>query len=104
MNLQKQVGARIRELRKEQSLSQEKLAEMIGTSNSYIGYVERGERNITLQTLEKIADALNVEAKELLAYQGMPIDQRILSVIKSLEGRSDKELKRAANVLEQLFD
>lgn len=102
--LQKQVGARIRELRKAKGLSQEDLAEMIDSSNSYVGHVERGERNVTLHTLDKIAQALKVEVKELLAYQGMPIDQRLLVVLKILEGKSDKDIRRATIVLEQLFE
>ncbi|GIQ67907.1 XRE family transcriptional regulator [Xylanibacillus composti] len=100
----KQVGARIRSLRKEKGMSQEDLAELIDTSHSYIGYVERGEQNITLLTLEKIATALGVEAKELLAYQGLPYDQRVLEAIKLLDGKSEEDLKRAVIVLKQLYN
>jgi len=58
-------GARIRELRKGQGLSQEALALMCSLDRSYIGGIERGERNVSLVNINKIAGALGVEASEL---------------------------------------
>lgn len=60
------VGQKIRLLRKRKKLSQEKFAEICGLHRTYIGSVERGERNITLVSLEKIAKALNVDVSDLL--------------------------------------
>ena len=65
-NLNRIVAENIRLLRCERGLSQEKLAELCDMHRTYIGAVERGERNITLNTLERIAAALNVEATFLL--------------------------------------
>jgi len=53
-------GKRIRELRKEQGLTQAELAEKIGLSTNFIGMVERGERNITVLKVFKIAKAFNI--------------------------------------------
>lgn len=55
------LGIAIREIRKNQNLTQEELAEKIGSSFSYIGRLERGEGNFTIQTLEKITIALNID-------------------------------------------
>ena len=64
------VGQRIRNYRTRQGLSQEKLAEMSGCHPTYIGQVERGEKNATLESIEKIAAALNVSLSKLFEKLG----------------------------------
>jgi transcriptional regulator with XRE-family HTH domain len=59
-------GHRVRELRKKKGLSQEGLALESGLDRSYVGGVERGERNISLENIEKLARALHVHPGELL--------------------------------------
>lgn len=59
------IGNRIRELRKETGLSQEKFATKIGMDRTYFASVELGKRNISIVNLEKIADGLNVSLAEL---------------------------------------
>lgn len=59
-------GLRLKEIRKANGLSQEKLAEIANLHRTYIGMIERAEKNITLINIEKIAQALNVEIKDLL--------------------------------------
>lgn len=61
-----QFGQRVQKIRKERNLSQEKLAELAGVHRTYIGMIERAEKNITLCNIEKIAKALDVEIKVLL--------------------------------------
>lgn len=58
-------GEIIRNLRKEKGLSQEELAHSAGFHRTYIGMVERAERNITLVNIEKLANALEVSISEL---------------------------------------
>lgn len=65
MNLPKIVGLKIKEIRKSKGWTQEQLAETASIHYSYIGGIERGERNISLETLQKIIDALEVSAVEL---------------------------------------
>ena len=60
------VAARIRDLRLLKNWSQEELAEKCDLHRTYIGSVERSERNITLRTLKRFADALGCEMAELL--------------------------------------
>lgn len=60
-------GERVREIRKEKSLSQEELAHKADLHRTYIGMIERAEKNITLLNIEKIANALEVNIKELLS-------------------------------------
>lgn len=59
------IGQRIRGYRNEKNLSQEKLAEMVGCHPTYIGQVERGEKNATLESVEKIASAMSVPLSKL---------------------------------------
>jgi len=58
-------GERVRDLRKERGLSQEQLAFKADLHRTYIGMIERAEKNITLINIEKIANSLNVSIKEL---------------------------------------
>ncbi len=63
--IQKRFGERVRELRRQKGLSQESLALACDLDRTYIGGVERGERNISLINIYKIAEALGMKAKEL---------------------------------------
>ncbi|HWH97322.1 MAG TPA: helix-turn-helix transcriptional regulator [Pseudolysinimonas sp.] len=64
--MQKIVGRNIRRLRRARGLSQEDLAAEIGVHRTYMGGVERGERNLTLQSLERLAGRLGVSPVGLL--------------------------------------
>ena len=64
-SLQK-FGSKVRELRSKKNLSQEDLAEKSGLHRTYIGGIERGERNLALINLLRIAEALEITASELL--------------------------------------
>lgn len=61
----KQLGERIKELRKETGLSQEKFALKIDMDRTYFATVESGKRNISLHNIEKIAKGLNISISEL---------------------------------------
>lgn len=59
-------GNRVREARLEQGISQEKLGELAKVHRTYIGMIERAEKNITLTNMEKIARALKLDIKDLI--------------------------------------
>lgn len=59
-------GNRVRRIRKARGLSQEALAALANIDRSYMGHIERGEKNVTLTKIYQISDALNVEPTELL--------------------------------------
>lgn len=60
-------GERVRHLRGQAGLSQERLAEQAGLHRTYVGSVERGERNVSLDNICALADALHVPVAELFA-------------------------------------
>ena len=61
-----QFGNKVREIRKEKGFSQEELAHRANLHRTYIGMIERAEKNITLLNIEKIANALEVNINELM--------------------------------------
>jgi len=71
-NISVVIGRKIRVERVKQGISQEKLAEMSGLHRTYIGMVERGEKNITLLNYVRIASALNVPLHELTLGLSLP--------------------------------
>lgn len=56
----------LKEMRVKQRLSQEKLADIAGLHRTYVGSVERGERNISIDNMERLASALNITIQDLL--------------------------------------
>ena len=67
MDICKKFGDRVRELRVAQGLSQEVLAQKAGLHRTYIGGVERGERNVSLENIQKIAVALKITIADLMS-------------------------------------
>ncbi len=64
--IRKQIGVRIRLFRERRGLTQDELAAIAGMHRAYVGHIERGEKNITIDSLERIAKALKVSVKDLL--------------------------------------
>ena len=60
------VGENLRRLRRQMGFSQESFGEHVGWHRTFVGAVERGERNLTLRTIERLADQLNVHPLALL--------------------------------------
>lgn len=60
------LAANVKALRTQKKWSQEEFAERCGLHRTYIGAIERGERNVTLKTLQELASGLNVSSAELI--------------------------------------
>ena len=66
--IQQKFGNRVRKLRKSKGWSQEGFADECGLHRTYIGAIERGERNVSLNNIHAIAKALGISVKELFDY------------------------------------
>lgn len=66
-DLQRTFGRNLRAYRKERGLSQEAFADVLGVHRTYMGGVERGERNLTLKSVERIASLIEQEPLTLLS-------------------------------------
>ncbi|MHA6531719.1 helix-turn-helix domain-containing protein [Paenibacillus sp. BAC0078] len=104
----KLVGARIRILRKEKGFSQEALGEKGGFHFSYIGQIERGEKNVSLLNLSKIAEALGVNLIQLFAYVDEEIEfteqeNNIQEVVEMLRDSNGDKVQLAKNVLREIL-
>ncbi|WP_088835168.1 helix-turn-helix domain-containing protein [Paenibacillus tyrfis] len=95
------LGRRIRDLRKKKGYSQEYLAEISGFHYTYIGGLERAQKNVTLANLIKIADALDVTVSDLFEYtkiksskKDIPSDiEAILDLLLMLPSKDVKKIK-----------
>lgn len=101
------VGERIRLIRKSQGLSQEKMAEKTGLSPSYFGFVERGQKQVTLVTLKSIADALGVDIAVLFegcTFEGKKstAEAEMAALTKAARGIGLDQLKALRKVAEGL--
>lgn len=68
-NINISFGKRVVELRKQLNLTQVQLAINAGLNPTYMGEIERGEKNVSLQVIEQIATGLNITIKELFDYE-----------------------------------
>ncbi|MDF9839675.1 MULTISPECIES: helix-turn-helix transcriptional regulator [Paenibacillus] len=106
----KKIGQRIRDLRKQKGLSQEQLAEKAGFHFSYIGGVERAEKNITLVNLLKIADALDVQIMDLFMYtkyQQSALnekDELLNQIFQTLVSLKKRDLRKVQIMLDEFFE
>ena len=101
MNILELVGERIRSVRTQRKLSQQALAEKAGLSYKHVGEVERGQVNVSLETLHKMAVAMDIEVCALLAdlcekSQSHEYD-RAITLLQMLD---DKGIAMACELLE----
>ncbi len=90
----KALGARIRQERLQMNYTQERLAELIGVSCTYIGLIERGERSVTLEKLIQISNALHVSVDYLLNDSVQNTDDTEFSILKNLWLQADKQERK----------
>jgi transcriptional regulator with XRE-family HTH domain len=97
------LGKRIRDLRTRKGLSQEKLGELAQVSGKYIGEIERGLANLTIDVAEKISKGLQVEMVDLFDYEHEMGNKRLKEEINSLINKTDdRELKKIFRVIKSL--
>lgn len=109
-SLVKLVGSNIKEIRKLKKLTQEELAEKCGLQTSYLAGVERGDRNITIQTLEKITEGLEETPSSIFKFDTLNFDNKffekkeLIMVLQDvIENRSEAEVRLVLNIAKEIF-
>lgn len=101
------LGLRIRFYRKQKGLSQEKLAELCKLHPSYVGQIERGEKNITIEILYRLSRGLNTPMADLLQDLDLPDssgNQLLSEIYNALFELSDGDLKRMKRLFDDVLD
>lgn len=100
-----QIGKQIRIFRKNRGLTQAELGEIVDLPQSYIGSIERGEKNVSLETIERLINALKISPAELFGTMHSSEKEQVLDSLKVLLLNRDIEeieiiLRLARDVLE----
>lgn len=101
-DIAKAVGQRIRNYRMNQGLSQEKLAELSGCHPTYVGQLERGEKNATIESIERITAALSISLSKLfekLGSQNIETQDIPLACYEFLSAKSPTEQEQLYRIL-----
>lgn len=95
------LGRRIKEIRKSRKLTQERLSELVGVDFRYISRIELGKCYPSLETLEKIANALSVELRELFEFSHMTASPIVTKqeIDELLEEADEKERQTILRVV-----
>lgn len=102
-DIAKIIGQRIRNYRTQKGLSQEKLAELAGCHPTYIGQLERGEKNATLESVEKIASAMDISLSELFDKLGKSGSNNIAAKCYDLvASKNEAEQKHLYKMLQEM--
>lgn len=101
---QTSLGKRIRQERKKSNLTQEQLAELVNVSATYIGFIERGERTLSLSTLVHIANVLGVSVDYLLCDSVTPkASSQELLLLKLFSSATPKERETILELVKVLL-
>jgi len=105
-NITKVVGERLRAYRNRAGLSQEDLAEKAGIHPTYIGQLERGEKNATMETVEKVARALNLPFEVLFEaiIEGDTQNSVARECYDLLTSRPEKEQRAILDLIKKAID
>lgn len=102
-DIAKIIGQRIRNYRTQKGLSQEKLAELAGCHPTYIGQLERGEKNATLESVEKISSAMDISLSELFDKLGKSGGDNIAAKCYDLvASKNEAEQKQLYKMLQEM--
>lgn len=107
-HVRKFLGQRLRALRKQRSLSQEKLGDRAGLSGKFIGEVERGEKSISIDSLYRVSVALEIPLRDLTDVRAskeaaVPSEdaEKIFALVAGR--RRPEDIRKAFNVLRAMF-
>ncbi|TDK61766.1 XRE family transcriptional regulator [Bacillus salipaludis] len=105
MELIKKLGERIRILRKEKGLSQEELGERADIHTNHIGAIERGEKNVTIESLIKVTRGLGITLDELFRHlEPAEKDDDLDKIVQLLANLSAEDKQLALQLISTVFE
>lgn len=106
MSITRELGQRIRFYRKKMKLSQEQFAEMCDLHPTYIGQIERGEKNATIESIYKISSALNVSLEDLfnnIEVLAASDNDSLSKINRSLSQLPTETQEKICNILQEIL-
>lgn len=104
MELKKNIGRRIKELRKAKRLSQEKLAELVDIEQNTLSYIETGNNFCTAETLEKIITALEIEPAELFDFGHQKTNDILLIEINKMLKNTPEKIPEVYKIIKAIIN
>lgn len=104
MVLKKDIGRRIKEIRKKRGLSQEKLSELVDIEQNTLSYIETGINFCTAETLEKIITALEIEPKELFDFGHFKNNSELLEEINCILNKNPEKIPEIYKILKAIVN
>lgn len=101
--VQNKIGKRIKQLRELKGLTQEKVEEVSGINPSYLSALERGQKNVTLEMLERVAVVLDVELFQLFFFESdsdLPSKAELTKVIAGLDRKKTRQLLELLKIIQ----
>lgn len=102
MDIKKKIGTRIKELRKQRNLSQEKLAEMLEIAQNTLSYIETGNHFCTAETIEKLITALNIEPHELFTFEHFKSNEELIKEINKILEQNPAKITEFYKILKAI--
>lgn len=105
-----EIGRRVRALRLERNMTQARLGKVLGTTQTAVSEVERGNRGLTVQQLVKLSRALGASPDEILGTgngsrdEGRPRDARLLRRLRQVEGLPEAQLQAVLKLLDGVLE
>lgn len=104
MELKKNIGKRIKEIRKQRGLSQEKLSEIIDIEQHTLSYIETGRNFFTAETLEKIIKALDIEPQELFSFGHQKAQKELLIEINKMLASNPDKIQEIYKIIKAIIN
>lgn len=103
-DIKKVTGDRIRNLRNGRGWSQEELADKANVSRSFMGEIERGQASATIESLEKITNALEITLEDLFRNLQSPSESKLALVMDKINKLGAENLKEMIDFMEVLYN
>ncbi len=104
MDIKSNLGIRIKELRKQRRLSQEKLAELVDISQNALSYIETGDNFCSADTLEKIITALEIDPQELFDFGHFKSNDELLNEINHILNKNPEKIPEFYKILKAIVN